>query len=107
MSSFFRQEPQSAGRSDEGGFPRVEAYLETALKPIAPRADFVKDLRNRLQDPQNFKRPRHSNLLFFVIIGSTVAATALIVAGLIRLVGEVAGAFNILRLSSRQRQQRI
>ncbi len=59
----------------EVALPEVEEALVSTFKPISPRPDFVMDLRNRLQNPPVSQRPKHSNLVFMIIIGSGVATS--------------------------------
>ncbi len=87
----------------EVALPEVEEALVSTFKPIPPRPDFVTELRNRLQTPPDLQRPKHSDLIFMIIIGSGVATAAGIAAGMIWLAAELVGAVNVLRLHGRQR----
>lgn len=103
----WRKTRKSDGRArgqQDVALPEVESILVSTFKPVAPRTDFVQDLRSRLEDPQVSQPGQQSSLLFFILIGTGAAATALIVAGLIRLAFELAGALNVLKLHSRQAQ---
>ena len=87
----------------EAALPKVEEALFSTFKPIPPRPDFVTELRNRLQNPPASKRPKHSDLIFVIIISTGIATAAGLAAGMIWLASELVGALNVLRLNGRQR----
>jgi len=44
----------------EKAFPHVETYLQTSLKPVKPRQDFVNGLRGRLMNAPRLYPRRHA-----------------------------------------------
>ncbi len=86
----------------EPGLPRIESYLESTFKPVSPRPDFVVNLRSRLDDPDFINQKEISDLDFVLLAVGAVIVTFLLIAGLIKLIIEIAGASHILNLTGRQ-----
>lgn len=82
--------------------PKVESYLESTFKPVAPRPDFIVSLRSRLDDPEFVNRREISDLTLLLYVFGAVSVTVLVVVGLVKLMVEVMGARRILQLSGRQ-----
>jgi hypothetical protein len=97
---------KKAGRQSsqlkEEQLPKVESFLESTFKPVSPRPDFVTGLRNRLTDSEIGNKSSDSNLYLLLMIMGALAATVLLVSGLVRLLVELLGALSILRLANRQ-----
>lgn len=68
----------SVSRSQPGKqLSEIEAYLETALRPVSPRKVFIEDLRQQLDDIQ----PEPTSA--FSIFQMTVAVFAVSVGGML------------------------
>lgn len=86
----------------EPGLPRIESYLESNFKPVSPRPDFVVNLRSRLDDPEFINQKEISDFDFVLLTVGAVVVIFLLIAGLIKLIVEIAGASHILRLTGRR-----
>ena len=69
----------------EKGTSELEVYLQSTLKPISPRPDFVRSLRERLE----YDQPEQTSA--FSIVQMTLAVLAVGVGGIILF-------FSILRV---------
>ena len=69
----------------------IEAYLETALRPVSPRKVFIEDLRQRLDDIQPEPASAYS------IMQMTVAVFAVGVGGMLLFFSLVRIMVTILR----------
>jgi hypothetical protein len=86
--------------------PKIETYLENNLRPVAPREDFVNNLKSRLADPSYAKNVGNSNFYLIMLVLMAVSTTVLLVVGLIRLMIELFGALRMMRLFGRQADQK-
>ena len=86
--------------------PGIEIMLKTTLKPVTPRSEFVKNLRQRLLDPDRLAvripqiNTRHSLILS---LAGIAGGTLFLVTGL-RAVLSLIGALGVIVLLKRQGQ---
>jgi hypothetical protein len=99
------RKPNPTGEADQQ-LPRIETFLENNLRPVAPRKDFVNDLKSRLADPTYANRAGISNFYLMMLMIVAVTTTVLLVAGLIRLMIELFGAMRMMGLFRRPADQK-
>jgi hypothetical protein len=87
-------------------FPSIETYLGSALRPIQPRATFVKGLKSKLETEALTRRPGLSLLQFVLVVAIGISSSILLLFTGVRAIAAVLAALSLLRLASGQEHKR-
>jgi hypothetical protein len=91
-------------RMDNQEIAELESLLDTYLQPVTPRADFVRQLQQRLLDVSRptVKIPGKNYIKYGLIAGASLAGSLLVVTTGIRAVMAVLGALGIIHFVKQQ-----
>jgi hypothetical protein len=95
-----RRTVDSRTKGVELDFPFIETYLGSALRPIQPRATFVRGLKSRLETEALQRRPGLSLLQYILVAVIGISSSILLVFTGMRAVAAVLAALSLLRLTN-------
>lgn len=84
------------GRAAGQGVERMERYLRSSFRPVAPRPDFVNELRSRLALESRRFRSRTTLLQYVLLALATAVTSALVILAGVRAVITLLGVLGVL-----------